>query len=404
MSLRDADRFAIISRFIHREISRAHAAELLDLTERQMSRLAAVVQSKGAKGLIHGNRGKPGHNRIPESERRRIARLLSAHYADFTPTLAAEKLAERHGIVRDPGTIRTIMTGEGLWTPRRKRSGSKHRSWRARKVALGEMVQFDGSYEDWFEERAPRSCLLAAIDDATSALLSAVFAPHEGVEPIFAFWKDYMVEHGVPRSVYLDRFSTYRMTQKVAVENHDLKTQFQRAMEELRCEPIFAHSPQAKGRVERLFRTLQDRLVKELRLAGISSIAEGNRFLKEVFLPRFNVRFSVAPASEANLHRPLSAKEAGRLDAIFARQEERTVRNDFTVSYRNRWFQLTERQPVTVCKSDTLTVEERLDGTLHFRLRGRYLIAEPLPERPMRKTGIPWVLAAKGDILNSLKR
>ena len=197
----------------------------------------------------------------------------------------------------------------------------------------------------------------------------------------------------MPRSIYLDRLSTYKMTQAVAVENHDLKTQFQRAMEELRCEPIFAHSPQAKGRVERLFGTLQDRLIKELRLAGISTIADANRFLADVFLPKFNARFAVAPASPANLHRSLTARERNALDAIFSRQETRVVRNDWTLSFRNRWYQLTLHQPVTVCRKDTVTVEERNDGTVRFRLRGKYLNATLLPARPTKVSDLPWVLA-----------
>jgi len=383
----------MITRLIHREINGTDAARLLRLSVRHVRRLKAKVRQGGAPGLIHRSRGKSGNRRMPDRERTRIVRFLRAHYADFAPTFAAEKLSERHGITRDPKTVRTSMLAEGLWTPRRARPNSEHRSWRQRKAARGEMIQFDGSYEDWFEDRGSTCCLLAGIDDATGNVLGAQFVSDAGVFPVFTFWRGYVERLGVPRSVYLDRFSTYKMTQRVAMENPDLKTQFQRAMETLRCDVIFAHSPQAKGRVERLFGTLQDRLIKEPRLAGISTIAAGNRFLAETFLPKFNARFAVAPASSANLHRPLTAKERAQLDAIFSRQETRVVRNDWTVAYGNQWYQLTRHQPVTVCRKDTVTVEERLAGTIHFRLRGKYLNATVLPTRPQKVRGLPWVLA-----------
>lgn len=394
MSTKELTRVEVFQRLVCKEITQVHAANLLALSTRQIRRLLPRFQVSGPQGLIHGNRGKPGNHCLPTGERTRIITLLRTQYPDFGPTFAAEKLAEHHGITRDPKTIRALLIAEKLWQPAHRRAAQEHRQWRQRKAAFGEMMQFDGSYEHWFEERGSRCCLLAAIDDATGTIPHAQFVAHEGVVPVFSFWQAYTARYGVPRSIYLDRFSTYQMTQKVAVENHDLKTQFQRAMEELRCEPIFAHSPQAKGRVERLFKTLQDRLVKELRLAGVTTIEEGNWFLRDVFLPTFNKRFAVMPATAANLHRPLTIGERGRLPSIFARQEARTVRNDWTVSFRKGWYQLTRQQPVTVCKGATVTVEERLDGTIRFRLRGRYLNTHPLPARPCRTGRVPWVLAA----------
>lgn len=393
MSSRDCNRLDVLTRRRRDELTQAHAAALLRLSIRQVRRLTRRVEQFGPRGLAHGNRGRTGNHRMSAVERSTIICLLRAHYPDFGPTLAAEKLSERHGITRDPKTVRAILMAEGLWHPRRARPRSEHRSWRQRKAALGEMIQFDGSYEDWFEDRGECCCLLAAIDDATGSVLHTQFVADEGVFPVFAFWKGSIERLGVPRSIYVDRFSTYKMTQRVAVENPDLKTQFQRALEELRCEAIFAHSPQAKGRVERLFGTLQDRLIKELRLAGISTIAAANRFLADVFLPKFNARFAVAPASPANLHRPLTARERGHLDAIFSRQETRVVRNDWTVAHGNQWYQLTRHQPVTVCRKDTVTVEERLDGTIRFRLRGKYLNTISIPARPCKIRDLPWVLA-----------
>jgi hypothetical protein len=254
------------------------------------------------------------------------------------------------------------------------------------------MLQFDGSYHHWFEDRGPEICLLLAIDDATSKVPYAVFDHDEGVFPVFSFWKQYILTHGKPFSLYLDKFSTYKSTKPSQEENHDLKTQFQRAMEELGIDPISAHSPQAKGRVERVFNTLQDRLVKELRLEGISTIAEANRFLVEKFLPQFNKKFSVEPRSKENLHRSLTREERTQLDAIFSRQEQRVIMNDFTLSFKNQWYQLSEKQPVLVRKRERVIVEERTDKSVHIRLRGRYLSYAIVPKRN-EKRSVPWILS-----------
>lgn len=394
MSKRDIDRHDVLKRLIRREIRRSHAAKLLKLTERHVTRLKQAVIASGAAALIHKQRGLPSHNRLPEKERATIVTLLKAKYPDFGPTFAAEKLSERHKIDRDPKTIRDIQMKEGLWKPRRPMSKDDHRSWRQRRSAYGEMEQFDGCYHDWFEGRGGivEACLLASIDDATGQPTKLEFAPHEGVFPVFAFWKAYVETNGKPRQIYLDKFSTYKMNQAAAKDNPDLKTQFQRAMAELRIEPVFANSPQAKGRIERLFDTLQDRLVKELRLANISTIEEANRFLAETFIPAFNKRFAVESASSGDMHRPLTAQEKKTLPAIFSRQEKRTVQNDFTFSFQNQWRQLTESQPVTVCKKDEVTVEEHLDHAIHVRLRGKELNWVILPQRPKRAS-VPFVIA-----------
>ncbi len=255
------------------------------------------------------------------------------------------------------------------------------------------MQQFDGSYEYWFEDRAARCCLLAAVDDTTGKITHARFGEDEGVTEVFNFWQGYVERNGRPQSIYLDKFSTYKMNPRFAQANHELKTQFERALAELGIEPLTAHSPEAKGRIERLFGTLQDRLVKELRLHNISTTPDANRFLTRTFIPRFNRQFGVSAASAANAHRLLTEKEKQQLPAIFSKQHPRTVQNDFTISFSTQWHQLTDDQPVTVCKQDRVTVEERLDGTVKIRLRGKYLNFRLIPKRiPQRK--LPWVLAA----------
>jgi transposase-like protein len=383
MSQKEIKKYDIIKKVINKELNGFEAANLLGLTTRHIRRLKKRVEKRGIKGLIHDNRGKPGNRSMPDKEKQKIINLLHQHYHDFGPTLASEKLKERHKIKRDKGTIRTIMINEELWKPKQKKK-QKHRQWRQRKASYGEMAQYDGSYEYWFEDRGGENCLLASVDDATGRI-HAKFDEHEGVEPTFSFWREYIEENGKPYSIYVDKFSTYSINHKLAKENPDTLTQFERAMEKgLNIEIIHAHSPQAKGRVENIFKTLQDRLIKELRLNNISTIKEANEFLKNIFLPKFNARFNVEPRTKADLHKKLTKQEIGRLDSIFSRQYKRVVRNDFTVSHKKKCYQLLKEQTVTICKNDKITVEERIDGSTHFRLRGKYLNYCLLPEKPRR--------------------
>jgi hypothetical protein len=400
MSKKEIDRYDVICRIIRRELTAQKAGDLLGLSKRQIKRLKKRVKKKGVKGLIHGNRGATGHNRVPAHERSKIVKLLKKKYPDFGPTFASEKLNEHHKIDRDPKTIRSIQIAEGLWTPRKGKKREEHREWRKRKDALGEMLQFDGSYHDWFEGRGETNeqCLLATIDDATGSVIQASFAEHEGVLPVMGFWKGYVLAYGLPRAIYLDKFSTYKVNHKIASENPDVKTQFQRACNSLGIQLIVANSPQAKGRVERLFDTLQDRLVKELRLAGISNTADANAFLVS-YLPKFNARFSVQPASKANLHKPLKGEEKKDLDSILSRQTPRIMQNDFTFSFNNQWFQMTATQSVAVRRKDVVIVEEHTDGIIDVHLRGKKLNYKILPSRPKKQAALPWVLAPKSTAL-----
>lgn len=261
------------------------------------------------------------------------------------------------------------------------------------------MIQYDGSYEYWFEDRGPKACLLASVDDATGKVW-AQFDEHEGIWPTFNFWQGYIERFGKPYSIYVDKFSTYSMNHKLAKENPDTLTQFQRAMEkDLNIEIIHAQSAEAKGRVEKLFKTLQDRLIKEMRLRNISNSKEANRFLKEEYLPWFNNRFMVEPRNKANLHKRLKKQEANKFEAIFSKQYKRVVRNDFTIHHQKARYQLSEKQAVTVCKKDKVTVEVRLNESVHFRLRGKYLNHQILPPEPKKfnksnliKKGKLWVI------------
>lgn len=394
MSLPEVKKYDIIKKTINKELNGSEAAGLLSLTVRHIRRLKGKVARSGIKGLIHGSRGKPSNRRLPDKERQKIITLLKEHYPDFGPLLASEKLDERHGIKRDKGTIRSIMITEELWKPKSKKKET-HREWRQRKTNKGELVQYDGSYEHWFEDRGGEICLLASIDDADSEVW-AQFDEHEGVEPTFNFWLGYIERFGKPNSIYVDKFSTYSMNHKLAKENPDTLTQFERAMKELNTGIIHAHSPQAKGRVEKLFKTLQDRLIKELRLNNISTIKEANEFLEKAFLPKFNAKFMVEPRGKANLHKNLNEQEKKKLDSIFSRQDEKVVMNDFTISHKKKCYQLEKIQPVTICKQDRVTVEERMDQSIQIRLRGKYLNYRLLPEKPKKinggKNNLQWVI------------
>jgi len=382
MSQRQLKTHDILRRAERREVTQVKAAALLGTTDRTIRRKLERLEREGPASLIHGLTGETSNNRMPEREERQIAALLREKYPDFGPTLAQEKLLELHGIDRDPKTIRRIQIAEGLWDSKFRKAMEVHRAWRLRRSCLGELVQFDGSYEWWLEDRYPmKLCLLAAIDDATGRIVRASFGPHEGVLPVMGFWSEYARIHGLPRAIYLDRFSTYSMNVKDAKENQDTATQFERACRELGIDVIHAHSPQAKGRVERLFRTLQDRLVKELRLAGIKTSGEANRFLQNVFIPRFNERFGRSPAEPANLHRKLSERELAMLPRIFCRRETRTLRNDFTIPFRHTWYQLLPTPRLTLRPKDEVMIHELPNESMRLTVRGKDVLFKEIVER-----------------------
>lgn len=382
MSAKEIDRLAVITRIINKELTAAEAAEQLGLSKRQVKRIKKRVKKHGAAGLIHQGRGRTSNRKLKQSLADKIVKLLKTAYAGFGPTLTAEKLLERHKIKVSDEALRSIMIKNNLWKPKARKKNQEHREWRPRREHCGSMEQYDGCYHRWFEDRAPECCLLLSVDDATGQITQAKFEQHEGVMPTFGFWKAYVLEKGKPASIYLDKFSTYKINHKSAEDNKELITQFQRACRDLGIELITAHSPQAKGRVERMFDTLQDRLVKELRLQNISDIETANKFLKEKFIPAFNKKFAVIPAEPADLHRQLTKADKEHLNSIFSIHSARVVMNDFTVQFKNQYFQLSQRQPVTVCRKDTILIEEHLDGTTKLKLRSKELNCLLLPKRP----------------------
>lgn len=384
-------KFQIITEVIDRKIKSGQAAKILGVSIRQIRRLRHGVEKNGITAVIHGLKGKQGNHHIDASIKAKALNAIKETYTDFKPTFATEKLAENHDIHISYGTTRLWMMQDKLWKPRKQKE-IIYRSWRPRKEYFGELEQFDGSYHYWFEDRfidedsnPIEVCLLAAIDDATGEITRAQFLANEGISAVFTFWKGYVQDYGKPVAIYLDKFSTYKINHKAAVDNKDLLTQFQRAMQSLDINPISANSAQAKGRVERLFGTLQDRLVKELRLAHITTPEEGNTFLKDVFIPKFNEKFAVVPAKAGDIHRQLLPKETEALPHIFSTHEYRRINRDFTIQFKNNWYQLTEIQPTTVRPIMLVLMETWLDGTVHVILKNHELAYMLLPEKPKKQ-------------------
>lgn len=393
-------KLTVIRQTLRNEMTNGQAGKLLGISVRQVRRLKRLVEKDGETGIIHRLKGKPGNHRKPQQVREQILSRVKATYKDFKPSFAAEKLGEYDHLSIHPQTLRRWMIAHGLWR-QRSRKKSQYRAWRPRKEYFGELEQFDGSYHLWFEGRFVDEhgnplevCLLASIDDATGKITQASFSAHEGVIPVFTFWHAYVKTHGKPLGIYLDKFSTYKINHKNAVDNSELMTQFERATQTLAMLLITAHSPEAKGRIERLFQTLQDRLVKEMRLAHINTPDEGNRFLKEVFIPKFNEQFAVAPQKQGNVHHPLTKLDKQNLNRIFSIQSHRIVNKDFTVQFKNVWYQLLELQPTTVRPKETVLVEEWIEGTTHLSLREYYLNYTILPERPKRQKTNPTIITS----------
>lgn len=382
MSAKEIDRLSVITKLINQQLTASEAAQQLNLSRRQVKRIKKRVKKYGAAGLIHRGRGAASNRKLNQTLVDKISTLLLTVYVGYGPTLAAEKLLERDRIKISDETLRTIMIKKNLWKGKPRKKSQQHRTWRPRREHYGSLEQYDGCYHHWFEKRAPEGCLLLAVDDATGQITQARFAAHEGVRPTFGFWKAYLEEKGKPAAIYLDKFSTYKINHQAAQDNQELLTQFQRACQDLGITLIIAHSPEAKGRVERMFKTLQDRLVKELRLENISDIETANKFLEEKFIPAFNTKFAVLPAKRPDLHRPLTAADTKQLPSIFSVHFFRVVMNDFTVQFKNQYFQLAQQQPVIVCRKDKILVEEHLDGGLKLKLREKELHYSVLPKRP----------------------
>ncbi len=376
MSAKELRRVHVLRQLREKRITQREAGAMLRLTDRQIRRLLGRVNAEGDEGLVHRGRGKPSNRRIPEKRKMKGLELYEERYGDFGPTLAVEKLAERDGLTLSAETLRGWLMAKGVTHFRRRRR--PHRAWRARKAHMGELVQLDGSHHDWLEGRGPRCVLMAYIDDASSRVFARFYA-YEGTIPALDSLGRYVKQYGIPLAVYTDKHTTYKSPAQPTVDEQlageQPLSQFERSLAELGVELIHAHSPQAKGRIERLFSTFQDRLIKELRLAGIATLSAANRFL-DTYLPTYNQRFAVQPAQPADLHRPRLPR--GHLDRILCIQTTRVLRRDWTVAHNGHLYQIHDHVRTT-----HVMVEERVEGTLRLTHHGRALAFHPIAVRPV---------------------
>jgi transposase len=360
-------------------MKRRHAAQQLNLSGRQILRLLKTYRRVGEEGLISKKRGRPSHHQLDPDTQQRALELLQTRYADFGPTFAHEKLTEVHHLVLGRETVRRLMIQVGVWHPRRAPKPVVH-PLRERRARLGELVQIDGSPYAWFEDRAPNCSLLVFIDDATGRLLELHFTEAESTFSYFEATEAYFRRHGKPRAFYSDKLGVFRINQTNAVTGSGL-TQFGRAMEQLAIEVICANTPQAKGRVERVNQTLQDRLVKEMRLRGICAMAAGNAYLPE-FIADFNARFAVPPRQPEDAHRPLLPQDD--LARILTIQEPRVLSKNLMVQYQNAIYQIQSKRPGYALRHARVIVCENRHGEIAIEYKGKplvYTVYRPAPHQ-----------------------
>jgi len=391
LSQRDRDRLVVLRQMEAGELSVAEGARRLRLGTRHTRRLVRRMEREGDQSVVHGLRSRPSNRRLDDEMRRRVLELAGEEvYRDFGPTLLSEHLMRDHelGPVHH-ATLRRWMIQEGIWEPRKRRK--KHRKRRERRAAFGELVLMDTSVHAWLEDRNTEEIvLIALIDDATSRLRARFFSRDTGAANR-ELLIDYLERHGRMGALYVDRAAhfqaNFRQQERRERDLDKALTLIERGLKALDIELIFALSPQAKGRVERLFGTLQDRLIKEMRVRGISSMAEANRFLAEEFIPFWDQRFSKAPMQSLDAHRPLP--EGIDLQRLFAETEERAIANDFTFRFKNQYYQIEAHESDGAMPKSRVTIEQRLDGTLRFRWRGRYLLPSPLLGPPPKPPADP---------------
>lgn len=367
MSTQEVERLTVISQVAKKRLKQKQAMKLLGLSKRQIIRLVKKYRRDGASSLVSKRRGKPGNHCHTSDLKKQVKELVQKHYHDFGPTLASEKLEERHQIILNKETLRQWMMSFGLWNAKRHKKVTVHQS-RERRACFGELIQIDGSHHDWFEGRAPTCCLLVFIDDATSKIVDLHFENSESTAGYFKITRRYVTTFGRPLALYSDKHGVFRVNMPNC---EDAETQFGRAMRELGIESICANSPQAKGRVERVNGTLQDRLVKEMRLRKINSVDAANEYLPG-FIKDFNDRFAVEPKSEIDAHRK-DLPDKKILDLIFSYQHERTLSKNLELSYNNIIYQIKTDKPGYGLRHAKITVSEDLLGNVVLSYKGRIL-------------------------------
>ena len=421
MSTKELSRVEVMQKLSEKRMSQKEAGAMLHVSTRQIKRLLKTYRKKGAAGLVSKHRGRKGNNRLAEDVKKRALNFLKTKYQGFGPTLAHEKLVEKEKLKLSDESVRQLMIAEDLWKPRKVKKVVTHQL-RERRACFGELIQIDGSPHDWFEGRAAACVLLVFIDDATGKLVQLLFVDSESFFSYGQAAESYFKQAGKPVAFYSDKHSIFRVNQPSAGSHDDL-TQFGRAMQELDIQIICANTPQAKGRVERVIQTLQDRLPKEMRLRQIKSREAGNAYLPE-FLMDFNQRFAEPPRSDVDLHRPLTAKE--ELAHILAWQETRTLSKNLTLQFQKTVYQIQTKRPtyalrnahVTVCLNAHQQVTILYNGQslpytiynqqahqaevvsakqLALALKEKRLPSKPAPDHPWRQ-GFPTPLSKRESV------
>jgi len=378
MSQKELKRLHVIHKVIEGSLTQAGAAELTSLSERQIRRIVRRIEAEGDEGIQHRSRGKGSNRKASKKLVERVRGLYQEKYQGFGPTLAAEKLSELEGIKVSKESVRAWLMESGQWQKRRKIR--PHRHWRERKSCFGEMLQLDGSHHDWFEGRRPKCVLMAYIDDATSRVYGR-FYEYEGTIPAMDSFKRYIRKYGIPMSVYMDKHRTYKSPAEPSIEDEIHGTtplsEFGRALTELEVEIIHAHSPQAKGRIERLFKTLQDRLVKEMTIRGINTIEEANRYLN-TYLSAHNKRFAIRAKEREHLHRDIPW--GLNLDKVLCIRTVRALRNDFTIAHNSKLYQIESN-----VRAKEVIVEESVHGKMLITANNVTLQFKEITERPEKQ-------------------
>jgi len=384
VSRKELKRFDIIPKTVRKEMKQREAAESLHLSVRQIKRIVKRVRNEGVTGIIHKLRDCPSNRSIPDNIKDRVISLYKKKYNDFGPTFATEKLLERDKIQVSRETLRNWLIGKGLWDRHRKSRG--HHQNRPRKECYGQMVILDGSHHDWLEGRGPWLVIMAYIDDATSRLY-ARFYDYEGTVPAMDSFKRYIKTYGIPQSIYTDKHTTYKSPKKPTIEdelaNRAPQSQFERALEELGVTFIHANSPEAKGRVERVFQTLQDRLVKEMRLRSIKTKEEANKYLDH-YLPVHNNKFTVEPKKTFDFHRRVT--DSIDINNILCIREKRIIRKDWTIRYNNRFYQI--MKVPSGLRPKYVWVEEQINGGMFMMYKGFHLSFKEIEVRLPKKSAV----------------
>jgi transposase len=379
MSIVERERSHLVRQTQEKQLSQRQASERLGIGVRQFKRLVRSWKQQGEAGLVSRQRGRASNSRLAAGERERIAELLRDTYPDFGPTLAVEKLLERDGIAVSAETVRQMQIAMGLWCPKRRRQ-KRVFQLRERRPRFGELIQIDGSPHAWFEDRGPRCTLIVFIDDATNRLTALRFAASETTRAYLEALRSHVLAHGCPLAFYSDRHGIFRVNAKDAASG-DGKTEFGRVAERLAIEPIHALTPQAKGRVERANQTLQDRLVKEMRLRGIATMVEAEAYLPE-FMVAWNQKFAVDPRDDASAHRPWKAS-ADDLDAVLARREERVLSKALTFRAGGSMYCVKTSGPGTALRGARVTLHHYMDGSMRVHYKDRILACTAYKKLPV---------------------